>query len=81
MGLPLEPSYIPILTVKKLGKIILVTLIMRVKIKQIVGAYILTSLRLRKLVLNGTVGLDLFQLQAQKITVRLISGRGNLMVT
>ena len=40
------------------------------------------GLTLQKLVLNGTVGLDLFQLQVQKITVRLISGRkqfnGNL---
>ena len=54
---------------------------MRVEIKKIVGVYILMSLRLQKLVLNGTVGLDLFQLQVQKITIRVMSGRSFLMVT
>ena len=59
MGLQSELNCIHNLTVKKLGKIILVIFIMRVKIKKIVGAYMLMSLRLQKLVLNGTVGLDL----------------------
>ena len=81
MGLPLEPNYIPIFTVKKLGKIISVIFIMRVKIKKIVGEYTLMNLRPQRLVQNGTVGLDLFQLQVQKITIRLMNGRGNLMVT
>ena len=81
MGLQSELNCIHILTVKKLGKIILVIFIMRVKIKKIVGVYILMNLRPQKLVQNGTVGLDLFQLQVQKITERPISGRSNLMVT
>ena len=77
MGLLSAPNCIHILKVKKLGKIISVILIMRVKIKKIVGAYTLASPRLQKLVLNGTVGLDLFQLQVQKITIRGISGRSS----
>ena len=80
MGLPLEPNFIPILTVKKLGRIISVIFIMRVKIKKIVGVYILMNLRLQKLVLNGTAGLDLFQLHVQKITILHMSGRSFLMV-
>ena len=54
---------------------------MKVKIKKIVGVYILMNLMLQKLVLNGTVGLDLFQFQLQKKMIRHITGRSFLMVT